>query len=302
MARKLPPLSALRVFEAAARRLSFKEAAAELHVTPTAVSHQIKQLEEWLGLALFERETRAVRLTRAGHQLLPPLREGFDGFERAIAAIRPANAKMARLSSTVAFTARRLALRVGSFRQAFPEWALHLDASNHTVDLEYEADAAIRYGSGVHSGLVVEPLFQDRFVAVCSPDVARIAKKDMRKATLIHFEWGPALHRTDQLPVWRHWLERNGMENLDPTSGLTFTDEIHAVNATLAGQGIGLLSLALVGDALASGLLVMPFALTLDSFRYDLVYSPRAAERPATKVLREWVKKEFGGKLLPDVA
>lgn len=92
------------------------------------------------------------------------------------------------------------------------------------------------------------------------------------------------------------------MENLDPTSGLTFTDEIHAVNATLAGQGIGLLSLALVGDALASGLLVMPFALTLDSFRYDLVYSPRAAERPATKVLREWVKKEFGGKLLPDVA
>lgn len=294
--RKLPPLGALRVFEAAARRLSFKDAADELHVTPTAVSHQIRQLEETLGTKLFERGTRQVRLTASGHQLFPTLRDGLDNFERAIEALRRAHgSKVATLSSTVAFMARRLAPRAGSFRDAYPDWTLRLDASNKPVDLDTEADAAIRYGGGRYPGLMVEPLFQDHFAPVCVPHLALRVKKDLGNATLVHFEWGPAARDDERAPVWRQWLDRAGLSGIDPEAGLSFTDEIHAVQATVAGQGVGLLSLTLVADELASGVLVQPFALSLESYRYDFVYSPRAAERPATMLLRDWVKTQFGG-------
>jgi LysR family glycine cleavage system transcriptional activator len=190
--------------------------------------------------------------------------------------------------------ARRLAPRAGSFRDAYPDWTLRLDASNKPVDLDTEADAAIRYGGGRYPGLMVEPLFQDRFAPVCVPHLAPASKEDLRNATLVHFEWGLAARDDERAPVWRHWLERAGLSGIDPEAGLSFTDEIHAVQATVAGQGIGLLSLTLVADELASGVLVQPFELSLESYRYDLVYSPRAAERPATLLLREWVKAQFG--------
>jgi LysR family transcriptional regulator, glycine cleavage system transcriptional activator len=293
--RKLPQLGALRVFEAAARRLSFKEAAEELHVTPTAVSHQIKLLEEALGTSLFERGTRKVRLTAAGHQLLPVLRDGFDAFERAVEAVkRSQGAKTATLSSTVAFMAKRLAPRVGSFSESFPEWTLRLDATNKVVDLETEVDAAIRYGGGSYRDLIAETLFEDSFAPVCTPTIAALARKDLRQVPLVHFEWGQGARDHELAPVWRNWLRRAGRDDIDPESGLSFTDEIHAVQATLAGQGIGLLSLTLLAEELLSGVLVQPFDLSLQSFNYSFVYSPRAAERPATRVLREWVRAQFG--------
>lgn len=293
--RKLPPLGALRVFEAAARRLSFKEAGEELHVTPAAVSHQIKLLEEFLGTPLFERGTRQVRLTAAGHKLYPTVRDGFDAFERAAEAVRrPRDVKTATLSSTVAFIAKRVAPRVGSFRESFPEWTLRLDATNKIVDLDTEADAAIRYGDGEYRDLICEPLFQDRFAPVCTPALAATAKKDLGQVPLIHFEWGQAARDHELAPVWRNWLREAGRDDIDAEAGLSFTDEIHAVQATIAGQGIGLLSLTLVAEDLESGVLVQPFELSLESFKYRLVYSERAAERPATRVLREWVRAEFG--------
>ncbi len=285
----------LRVFEAAARRLSFKQAAAELHVTPTAVSHQIKQLEQLLGTTLFERGTRKVRLTSAGLQLFPILRAGLDSFEQAIDAVRRSQGtKAATLSSTVAFMAKRLAPRAGTFRRSYPEWNLRLDATNEVVDLENDADAAIRYGRGSYPGLIVEPLFRDRFAPVCSPAIAAVASADLQAATLIHFEWGPAARDDELAPVWRTWLNHAGRETVDSSTGLSFTDEIHAVQATVAGQGVGLLSLTLIADELASGVLVQPFEGSLESYRYDLVYSPRTADRPATRLLREWVHAQFG--------
>lgn len=294
--RKLPPLGALRAFEAAARQLSFKRAAEELHVTPTAVSHQIRLLEDLLETRLFERGTRQVRLTAAGHALYPALRDGFDAFAEAIdALLRTRDARVATLSSTVAFVARRLAPRAGSFRAAHPDWTLRLDASNAPVDLDTAADAAIRYGDGHYRGLLVEPLFQDRFAPVCSPLLAVASEQDLAGATLVHFDWGPAARDDARAPVWRDWLQRAGVHGVDPDAGLSFTDEIHAVQATIAGQGVGLLSLTLVAEELASGVLVQPFALSLESYRYDLVYSARAAERPATLLLRNWVKSEFAG-------
>jgi LysR family glycine cleavage system transcriptional activator len=292
--RKLPPLGALRVFEAAARRLSFKLAAEELNVSPTAVSHQIRQLEDMLEVKLFERGTRQVHLSVAGHALFPVLRDGLDRFELAIADIRrQQSGQVARLTSTVAFVAKRLAPLAGSFRASHPDWTLRLDASNRVVDLEADADAAIRLGSGHYPGLVSEPLFADRFAPVCAPRLVPAGFSDLRQATLIHFDWGTARRDGSQAPVWRHWLARAGLEGIDANAGLSFTDEIHAVQAVVAGQGIGLLSLTLVAEELASGILVQPFELTLESDRYDLVYSPRMAERPATKVLRAWVAEQF---------
>ena len=295
--RNLPALSALRVFEAAARRLSFKDAAEELNVTPTAVSHQIKHLEQSLGVALFERGPRRVSLTPAGRQLFPTLRDGFDSIERAIGQLmRAQSAQVARLSSTVAFMARLLAPRAASFRDACPDWTLRLDASNELVDLDADADAAVRYGSGLYPGLLVEHLFQDRFAPVCSPHLHIRSLRDLRKATLIHFDWGDALRDDERAVGWRHWLAGADAAGIDAGAGLSFSEELHAVQATIAGQGVGLLSLTLVEQELAAGVLVQPFALSLESFRYDLVYSPRASARPATTVLRHWVQQQFGAR------
>ncbi|WP_104668639.1 LysR substrate-binding domain-containing protein [Ensifer adhaerens] len=292
--RKLPPLGALRVFEAAARRMSFKHAAEELNVSATAVSHQIRQLEEILDVKLFERGTRQVRLTAAGKLLFPVLRDGLDRFEQAIADVRRQRTeKVARLTSTVAFVAKRLAPLAGSFRETYPEWTLRLDASHRMVDLEADADAAIRLGGGDYPGLITEPLFADRFAPVCVPRLAPAGTADLKHATLIHYDWGTLRRHDARAPVWRHWLERAGVTDVEAGAGLSFTDEIHAVQAVVAGQGIGLLSLTLVAEELASGILVQPFDLTLESDRYDLVYSPRMAERPATKVLRAWVAEQF---------
>ncbi|OCP38594.1 LysR family transcriptional regulator [Ensifer sp. LC163] len=293
--RKLPPLGALRVFEAAARRLSFKQAAEELNVSATAVSHQIRQLEEMLAVKLFERETRQVHLTAAGKALFPVLRDGLDRFEQAIADVRrQQDGKVARLTSTVAFVARRLAPLAGTFREAYPDWTLRLDASNRTVDLEADADAAIRFGPGHYLGLVTEPLFADRFAPICAPRLAPSGAADLRQATLIHFDWGLARRDDPRAPVWRQWLARAGVEGVDANAGISFTDEIHAVQAVVAGQGVGLLSLTLVAEELASGILVQPFSLSLEGDRYDLVYSPHMADRPATRLLRDWVMAQFG--------
>ncbi|WP_240071310.1 LysR substrate-binding domain-containing protein [Cupriavidus taiwanensis] len=294
--RKLPPLGALRAFEAAARRASFKHAADELHVTPTAISHQMRALEESLGVRLFERQTRKVRLTAAGDQLFPAVRDGLDGMERAVQAVqRSGRPHVATLTSTVAFMARRLAPLAGQFRAAHPDWTLRLDASDQIVDLDHDADAAIRYGSGSYPGLVVEPLFRDRFAPVCSPALKLASMQDLEHATLIHFEWGATARDDARAPVWHRWLAQAGVEVADPQAGLRFTDEIHAVQATIAGQGVGLLSLTLVAEELSSGALVRPFELSLESFRYDLVYSERAAQRAATRLLRDWVMGVFAG-------
>ena len=130
---------------------------------------------------------------------------------------------------------------------------------------------------------------------VCAPSLAQTSAADLRLATLIHFDWGPARRDDPRAPVWRQWLARAGVEDIDASAGISFTDEIHAVQAVVAGQGIGLLSLTLVAEELASGILVQPFELSLEGDRYDLVYSPRMADRPATRVLRDWVMAQFGG-------
>lgn len=298
--RRLPPLASLRAFEAAARRESFKLAAAELGVTPTAVSHQIRQLEDGLGVTLFARQTRKVALTAEGRTLYPALRDALDSMAEAVEAVkrRPAR-RVATLSATVAFTAKLLVPHVGSFRRLHPDWDLRLHASDDAVDLHAgEADAAIRYGLGHYPGLTALPLLRDDFAPVCSPHLGLRRPEELPGATLIHFGWGPMAARIS-VPTWRLWAERSGLHDFDAEAGITFNDESSAIQAAIAGQGVALLSLALVAAELASGALVQPFGPALDGLRYDLVHPAGAELRPPVAALRRWVTTELARHVAP---
>lgn len=292
--RRLPPLGALRAFEAAARLASFKRAADELAVTPTAISHQIRLLEDQLGVRLFERRTRQVALTADAAQLYPVLREGFDAFAAAVAAIAARRARRAiTLSATVSFTAKWLVPRVAAFRAAYPDFDLRLHASDDPVDLHAGvADAAIRYGHGPYPGLVCLPLIDDVFAPVCSPRLGVRVPEDLRAQPLLHVEWRHPAART---PSWRGWCERAGLRDVEVDAGLRYTDDSHAIQAAIAGQGVALLSLALVADDLASGLLVQPFGPTLEGYRHNLVYPDGGPPGAEVAALRDWLLAQVAG-------
>ncbi|MEM4985982.1 transcriptional regulator GcvA [Collimonas sp. H4R21] len=270
-ARRLPPLAALKAFEAAARHLSIKSAAAELSVTPTAVSHQIRRLEDSLGVAVFQRLPRQLRLTSAGSELYVALRDGFDLFAAAIGRIRLRDAaRLLTITTTPAFAARWLLPRLGAFRNAHPEQDLRLHTSVEIAPLDgHTADIAIRYGLGSWPGLVAEKLFDDRIAPVCSPLLKVKKPKDLLKHTLIHNEWQASLRNAS---TWRAWAKRAKFSSLDSQGGIVFSDESHAISAAIAGQGVALLSTALIEPELQSGLLVQPFGPVLSNYAFYLVY------------------------------
>jgi LysR family transcriptional regulator, glycine cleavage system transcriptional activator len=293
-ARRLPPLHALRAFEAAARHLSFKEAANELGVTPTAISHHVRQLEDLLDLKLFQRRIRRIELTSAGQELYPILRDGFDAFANSIAQLKSRKLRsVVTLSATVAFTARWLVPRVPEFHRAYPRMDLRLHASDDPVDLQAgTVDAAIRYGRGDYAGLSAQKLFDDVFAPVCSPSLRLRHPQDLVRHPLIHFEWRRT--RRDN-PVWNRWLKNAGLPDLRAKSDLIFTDESQAIQAAVAGHGVALISLVLARDDLARGTLVQPFAQTLAGYAYYLVYPPERAESERISVVRTWIREEISG-------
>lgn len=290
----LPSLATLRAFECAARHSSFKAAATELRVTPTAISHRVRALEEALGVQLFERRTRQVLLTPEGHALYPAIRDAFESMAHALDVVKQRRPRrIAVLSSAVAFAARRLVPHAATFRDTYPGWDLRLHASNDVVDLASgEADAAVRYGRGDYPGLVVEPLLSDGFAPVASPGLQIRTVEQLRSTTLIHFDW--TRDADPRRPTWSLWAQRAGIAWLDTDAGLTFSDEAQAIQATLAGQGAALLSTTLVADELASGALVQPFGPELDGYRYDFVYPERRILPAAVLVLRAWVRGAMG--------
>lgn len=288
--RRLPPLGSLRAFEAAARLQSFKRAAEELSVTPTAVSHQIRLLEAQIGVRLFERQTRRVAMTAEAASLYPVLRDGFDAFAGAIAAIAARRQRRAlTLSAPLSFTAKWLVPRVASFRAAYPDLDLRLHASDDPVDLHGGvADAAIRYGRGPYPGLVAERLIENRFAPLCSPRLGLRRPEDLRAQSLLHSEWR---HPTEDTPTWHAWCARAGLAGLDVEAGLRFTDESHAIQAAIAGHGVALLSLALVADDLAAGTLVQPFGPALDGYPHWLL-RPDTPPSEEVLALRDWLRRE----------
>jgi LysR family glycine cleavage system transcriptional activator len=290
--RRLPPLATLRAFEAAARLLSFKHAAAELGVTPTAISHQVRQLEAAIGVRLFERRTRQVLLTPEGQVLHPVLREGFDSFARVLEGLSRRQRRMTvTLSATPAFAAKWLVPRIADFRAARPDIDLTLMATLEVVDLDSgAADLALRYGRGPYPDLIALPLTTDRFAPVANPRLGIRRPGDLKTATLLHSDW----HRNDpRNPTWRHWLKLAGVEGIDARAGIRFSDETHAIQAAVAGTGIALHSLLLVAEELRTGTLVIPFGPEIEGFTLHLV---RGRDRPVTQAMEAveaWLKAQF---------
>lgn len=291
MQRRSLPLSALRAFEAAARLGSFKAAAEELAVTPTAVSHQIRTLEAQAGLALFDRLVRKVSLTDAGAQLYPVLRDGFDAFEATLTKLTQQRTRaQVSISATNAFTVKWLVPRMADFRHQHPDIDLQLHASDDPVDMRSTAvDIAIRYGRGPYPGLAVEPLFTDRFAPVANPRLGVVSPEDLARVALIRFDWK---RPQPENPTWERWFTVAQRHQPPQAGQLRFSDEGHAIQAAVAGHGIALVSLALIAGELEAGHLMQPFGPVIDGHTYHLAtYADRPPTAPA-QVVAHWLRTQ----------
>ena len=296
MSRSLPPLNALRAFEAAARHLSFKLAADELGVTPAAVSHQVKALEDLLNVPLFHRLTRALRLTDAGQAALPELTEGFDRLVDGANQIRNfCDDGLLTISVSPSFGAIWLVPKLDRFRSAHTDIEIRIDGTDRLVDVSRgDADVAVRYGPGGYRGAQVDFLFGQRNTAVCSPallegDFPLRHPSDLRNHTLLHVIW------KDADASWRMWLLAAGIEDINPTKGPLFTEESMAVQAALEGQGVALIGDRLVADHLSAGRLVCPFqdaVRTPLKFSYYLLSAKSGSVPSKVTAFRNWLMNE----------
>jgi len=293
----LPPLSALRAFEAAARHMSFSKAADELHVTPAAISHQIHALEEDLGVRLFHRMNRSIELTASARILLPGLSEAFSGIQSSVRRLRAHNdTGTLTVTSSPSFAAKWLVLRLHRFQEQHPEIDVRISATDEVVDLtKGDFDIAIRYGGGKYPGLDVELLFTNEVFPACSPQLLTAGPPlrtpgDLFRHTLIHDQ---AIERDPLVPTWPMWLKAAGVNNVPATAGLTFNNMHLALDAAIAGHGVVLAYSNLAAADLAAGRLVRLFSLALpDQFAYYIVTAPGALERPKVRAFRNWLRRE----------
>jgi LysR family transcriptional regulator, glycine cleavage system transcriptional activator len=292
MVQRLPPLNAVRAFEAAGRLLSFTRAAEELNVTQAAVSHQIKALEDWLGTPLFRRRQRALELTPAGLLYLTPVRHALEVLAEATDRLtRPEHNVRLSLSVMPSFASKWLLPRLSRFRDEHPDIDVLLQTTDHKVDFAREdVDLAIRHGKGIPDpGLKSELLMAEVLFAVCSPALLRGAKPLREPADIRHH---PLLH--DDYPVgWEDWCRAAGLTGIDMTRGASFTDSSLAIQAAIDGNGICVTRDVLVRDDLARGRLVRLFDIELPgAFTYNLVAPPRHFQRAKVKAFCAWVHGE----------
>ena len=287
---RLPPMQALRAFEAAAREKSLTRAADALHVTHGAISHQIKALEDDLGVRLVERAGRGIRLTDEGERFATRVRAAFAELASAVQEMaQRANPRRLRVSCTPSFGARWLLPRIGRFVAANPDIDLDISASNSLVDFNRDdADVAIRYGFGHWPGVSAEHLTDDAFFPVCSPHIAngRVPRRpeDLANYTLL---------RADD-EYWKPWFEAVGLDWPEPDRGTTFGDSSHLLQAAADGQGVALARRTLIGKDLRNGVLVRPFEVEVPSpRRFYLVYPPRLKDSPKLAAFRRWLNDEF---------
>ncbi|MGR3542132.1 MAG: transcriptional regulator GcvA [Hasllibacter sp.] len=290
----LPPLTALRAFEAAARRLSFKDAAAELHVTPAALSLQIRNLEEHLGQPLFRRLNRAVELTEAGRALTGPATDGFETLRAGWRAARRLNETGAlTVTAGPAFTAKWLAPRLFAFARDHPEIELRFVASLRLMDFARdEIDVAIRFGAGDDAGLWSLPLAREWVAPAMTPDLAAGLRTpaDLARLPLIH---DASIDFLRERADWPAWFRAAGL-GAAPAPAATFSQADHSVDAALAGVGAVLGRRSLIVKDVAEGRLVLPFALALDTgARFRFVCAEGTEDRPAIAALRDWILAEI---------
>jgi len=296
MTRRLPPLNALRAFEAAARHESFTAAADELSVTHGAISHQVKALEAWLGLPLFERRTRAVRLTQAGRDYLPAIEGAFDRIHAAtLDASRSAHDAPLHVTTTPAFAVRWLAPRLGRLWHAHPDLDLRLHEAPWTREIEPGLDGAdlvIRIGAGRRSAMESVPMLAGTLTPMLSPRLLEDGPTLERPADLLAYR---LLHTFGYAP-WRTWFEAHGVLSADAARGPVFEDTNLAYSAALAGQGVGLLHTALTADEIAAGQLVAPFESDpQDDMSYYIAYAVAHRHDVRVACFRDWLLTAAAG-------
>ncbi|HXH53095.1 MAG TPA: LysR substrate-binding domain-containing protein [Sphingomicrobium sp.] len=291
--RKLPPLAAVRAFEAAARRESFTAAAAELGLTQAAVSYQVKALEDRLGAPLFVRERGRVRLTPLGARLLPSLSQAFDAIEAAFASHRAEDEQLLTITTTHTFANTWLAWRLGSFQMEHPDLAVRLTTDNAVVDLRSgDADVAIRAGPGGWQGMEQHKLMEVDFTPMASPACLEEAEHKLGRAIAPGDLPGLSLI-SSQDRWWEQWFGEWVGEagNRRTRGGIRLDTQANEGHAAMAGQGFALLTpLLWLGD-IAQGRLALPFPHLLSNrgWSYWLVYPTERRMAPKIKRFREWL-------------
>jgi LysR family glycine cleavage system transcriptional activator len=294
--RRLPPLNALRAFETAGRLESLTDAAAELNVTPAAVGHQVKALENYFEQTLFERRYRSIVLTEKGRLLLAGLTDGFDRLAESVDAFTVLEDRRAlMITCCTSFASRWLVPRLDEFHSLHPDIDVRLDATQRLVDLRRdEFDMGIRFGPGEWEGLSADYLMDEEFIPVASPDL--LSRKpvnipaDLSGHTLLHRDDSPGPDLN-----WASWLQAAEVTGVDPERGIRYSVESMTIQAVLDGHGIALVSNVLVEADIKAGRLVRLFDLGLyagPDVAYYLAYTPSRIRHPRVSAFRDWILKE----------
>lgn len=294
--RRLPPLNALRAFEAAARHLNFSRAADELSVTPGAVSQQIQNLEDYVGAALFKRTPKGLLLTDAAQTALPALREAFDRLAEAASMLTAAvDGRRLTLTAAPSFAAKWLVPRLGKFEQAHPQVDVWLSAGIEVMDLTAgEVDMAIRYGAGRYPGMEVRRLMSETVIPVISPELAATTPlttpADLAHHVLLH-DGSP--DPDDSCPDWTMWLAARGVRGVDGNRGPRFNQSSLVIEAAANGRGVALAKRTLAQADLDAGRLVAPLQIaTAVDFAYYLVHTKAKGRLPQVKAFITWITEE----------
>lgn len=294
--RRLPPLNALRAFEAAARHLNFSRAADELSVTPGAVSQQIQNLEDYVGAALFKRTPKGLLLTDAAQTALPALREAFDRLAEAASLLTAAvDGRRLTLTAPPSFAAKWLVPRLGAFERAHPQVDVWLSAGMELVDLTAgEVDLAVRYGGGRYPGLEVRRLMNESVIPVAAPGILNEtplnSPDDLSNHILLH-DGSPEVD--DSCPDWPMWLAARGLKTVDGQRGPRFNQSSLVIEAAVNGRGVALAKRTLAQADLEAGRLVAPLQIaTAVDFAYYLVHPKAKGRLPQVKAFTAWIEAE----------
>lgn len=296
----MPGTRALRTLEAAGRHLNFTRAADELGLTPAAVSHQIKEIEDQLGVVLFIRTSRSIRLTEAGAALCDAAADAIESLNRAVSRAHKLTRGTALLKVTLdaQFAAKWLMRRVDGFRKLHPDIELRFDISYDVRDFDLDdIDVAIRFGMGKYPGLRADRLFNNLIIPVCSPNLLRNGPplrvpRDLFHHTLVHIEWS---QQGVTWPNWRIWMAAAGVDDFDDSRSIVFNNSSDAVQAAIDGSAVALADFAMVANDLSEGRLVRPFDLGIRvsrEFAYFLAYPQGVADDPRIAAFRAWIMEE----------
>ncbi|MEQ1952977.1 transcriptional regulator GcvA [Mesorhizobium sp. CN2-181] len=296
----IPGTRALKVFDAASRHLNFSRAAEELGLTPAAVSHQIKETEDQLGMALFVRSSRSIRLTEAGAVFHEAAVEALEGLAKAVARAKKLSRGLTHLKLTMdgTFASKWMVPRLDRFRARWPDMDLRFDISYDLRDFDHDdVDVAIRFGMGKYPGVTTHRLFDNVIFPVCSPRLLKSGPplkvpRDLLRHTLVHIEWS---RQGVTWPNWRMWMAAAGVEDFDDSRCVLFASSSYVIQAAIEGSVVALCDFSMVANDLSEGRLVRPFDLGIKvrpEFAYHLAYPTAAADDPRIAAFRDWILEE----------